>query len=119
PQLVVVDLRDGRAETILQLRLRRLDVLPLPLQRARLGKVELDAQDPDKACAHGATRTYDVAAGGASSSVVRSISRVSYASRMSPSFTSLKPSRRIPHSNPSVTSRASSLKRFSWAIVVS
>ena len=38
---------------------------------------------------------------------------------MSPSRRSLKPSSRIPHSKPSATSRASSLKRFSCATVVS
>src|SRR5438876_522966 len=42
PEVVVVDLRDGRAEAVLELCLRRLDVLALPLQRARLGKVQLD-----------------------------------------------------------------------------
>src|SRR5689334_3881907 len=36
PQLVVVDLRDGRAEPVLELRLRRLHELALSLQRARL-----------------------------------------------------------------------------------
>jgi len=42
PEVVVVDLRDRGAEAVLQLRLRRLDVLALSLERACLGKVELD-----------------------------------------------------------------------------
>ena len=50
---------------------------------------------------------------GASASDVRSTSRVSKISSTSPSFTSLKPSRRMPHSKPSATSRTSSLNRFS------
>src|SRR3954453_996405 len=36
PELVMVALRDGRPESVLQLRLRRLDELPLALQRSRL-----------------------------------------------------------------------------------
>ena len=54
-----------------------------------------------------------------SSSAVRSTWRTSYASMTSPSLTSSKPSRWMPHSKPSVTSRTSSLKRFSESIVVS
>src|SRR5205823_4834316 len=52
PELVVVDLRDGRAEAVLQLRLRRLDELPLSLQRTGFGEVELERQDSDVAAAH-------------------------------------------------------------------
>src|SRR6266536_2949779 len=57
PQIVVVHLGDGRAEPVLQLRLHGLDELPLPLQRTRLGEVQLDRQDPDVTRAHGA---YDI-----------------------------------------------------------
>src|SRR3712207_4195603 len=49
PEVVVVDLRNRRAEAVLELRLRRLDELPLPLQRSRLGEVELDRKDSDVA----------------------------------------------------------------------
>src|SRR5438067_11217850 len=53
PELVVVDLRDRSSEPLLQLRLRRLDVLALALQRARLRAVELDRENPDIARGHG------------------------------------------------------------------
>jgi hypothetical protein len=49
PQLVVVDLGDRGAETVLQLCLGRQDVLPLALERPGLGEVELDGEDRDKA----------------------------------------------------------------------
>src|SRR5512133_738721 len=49
----MVDLGDRRAEPLLQLRLCRLDVLTLALQRARLRKMELDRENPDIAGAHG------------------------------------------------------------------
>src|SRR5262249_22997087 len=52
PQLVVVDLGDRGAEALLQLRLGRLDVLALALQRARLREMELDRENPDVAGAH-------------------------------------------------------------------
>jgi hypothetical protein len=51
PQLVVVDLGDGCAEAVLQLRLGRLDVPALALEGARLRKVELDGQDADETAA--------------------------------------------------------------------
>ena len=49
PELVVVDLGDGGAEAILQLRLRGADEMPLALQRPRLGEVQLGAEDADVA----------------------------------------------------------------------
>ncbi len=52
PEVVVVDLGHGGSEALLELSLGRLDVLALALQRARLGEVQLDRQDPDVACAH-------------------------------------------------------------------
>ncbi len=64
-------------------------------------------------------RAYDAAGVADSSSAVRSTWRTSYASMTSPSLTSSKPSRWMPHSKPSVTSRTSSLNRFSESIVVS
>src|SRR5919106_89753 len=54
PEVVVVDLRDGRAEAVLEVRLRRLDVLALALERAGFGEVQLDREDADVAGAHGA-----------------------------------------------------------------
>jgi hypothetical protein len=48
---VVVDLGDGCAEAVLQLRLGRLDVPALALEGARLRKVELDGQDADETAA--------------------------------------------------------------------
>jgi hypothetical protein len=53
PELVMIDLRDRRSEPLLQLRLRRLDVLALALQRPRLGEVELDRENPHITGAHG------------------------------------------------------------------
>src|SRR5262249_1016432 len=52
PQLVMVDLGHGRAEAVLELRLRRLDELALTLERARLRELELDREDADVAGAH-------------------------------------------------------------------
>src|SRR5919202_1968624 len=52
PQLVVVDLRDRRAEAVLELRLRRAHELPLALQRASLREMEVDREDADVAHAH-------------------------------------------------------------------
>src|SRR5689334_13423985 len=79
PEVVVVDLRDGCPEPVLQLGLRRLHVLALPLERARLGEVQLDRENRDEA----GPRAYDSSAAAAapadtgSSSDVRSTSRVS------------------------------------------
>jgi hypothetical protein len=39
PELMMVDLRDRGAEPLLQLRLRRFDVLALAFQRAALGEM--------------------------------------------------------------------------------
>src|SRR5262249_31181448 len=53
PQLVVVDLGYRGSEALLELRLGRLDVPALALQRARLREMELDRENPDVAGAHG------------------------------------------------------------------
>src|SRR5579872_3924072 len=74
PEVVVVDLGDGRTEPVLQLRLHGLHVLALSLQRARLGEVELDGEDADVA---GGQVGYDAAAGAGSLRSVRSTCRVS------------------------------------------
>src|SRR5215208_2946077 len=52
PHVMVVDLRHGRAEALLQLRLRRYDVLPLPLQRRGVREMQLERQDSDVPGAH-------------------------------------------------------------------
>src|SRR5579859_3054363 len=53
PELVVVDLGHGGAEALLELGLRRLDVLALALERAGGREVQLDREDADVARAHG------------------------------------------------------------------
>jgi hypothetical protein len=81
PELVVVDLRHGRAEAVRELRLGGLDVLALSLQRSRLGEVQLDRQNRDVAGAASRRPAQDSSAGApagtGSSSEVRSTSRVS------------------------------------------
>jgi hypothetical protein len=52
PEVVMVDLRHGRTKTLLQLGFRRFHELPLPLQRPRLGEVQLGGEDADVARAH-------------------------------------------------------------------
>src|SRR4051812_18820123 len=54
PELVVIDLRDRGAETVLQLRLRRQHMLALPLQRPGIGEVQVDSEDADVPGAHAA-----------------------------------------------------------------
>jgi DNA-binding NarL/FixJ family response regulator len=52
PELVVVDLRHGCSEAVVQLRLRRFEIPALALERAVLGEVELDGEDADVTCRH-------------------------------------------------------------------
>jgi hypothetical protein len=73
PEIVVVDLGDGGAEAIPELRLGRGDVLALSLQRAGLGEMQLDREDADVA---GSAQVV-AAAVALSSRPVRSIARVS------------------------------------------
>ena len=47
PHVVVVDLRDGRADSVLELRLRGAEVVPLLLERVRAREVQLTGQDAD------------------------------------------------------------------------
>ena len=42
PDVVVVDLRDGGTDAVLELRLRRAQEVSLLLQRVRVGEVQLD-----------------------------------------------------------------------------
>src|SRR4051794_15963782 len=84
PQVVVVDLGDGRAEPVAEVVLRRADVMALALQRRRLREVQLDGEDRDEAQGH--VELYAAAsAPDGSSSDVRSTSRVSKTSNTSPS----------------------------------
>ena len=46
PEVMVVDLGDGGAEAVLELRLRRLDVLALALERPGLGKCSSTVRMP-------------------------------------------------------------------------
>jgi hypothetical protein len=73
PEIVVVDLGDGGAEAIPELRLGRGDVLALPLQRAGLGEMQLDREDADVT----GSVQFVAAAIALSSRPVRSIARVS------------------------------------------
>jgi len=77
PEIVMADLGDGRAEPVLELRLRRLDVLALPLQRPGGGEVQLDREDRDEARAQDSPADAAPAPVATSSSDVRSTSRVS------------------------------------------
>ena len=52
PELVVLDLGHRRAEALVQLGLRGLDVLPFPLERAVLGEVQLDREDAYVSAGH-------------------------------------------------------------------
>src|SRR5581483_10984826 len=76
PEVVVVHLGDGGAEPVGELRLRRLHVLPLALERPRVGEVQLDGENRDEAAA-AYDSSADAPAGTGCSSDVRSTSRVS------------------------------------------
>src|SRR5579884_3517314 len=52
PHVVVVDLGHRRPDAVLELRLRRPQVMTLLLERMRLGKVELAGEDSDPAARH-------------------------------------------------------------------
>jgi hypothetical protein len=52
PDIVMVDLGDRGADAVLQLRLRRAEVLPFLLQRVRLREVKVDREDADEAACH-------------------------------------------------------------------
>jgi hypothetical protein len=52
PEVVVVDLGDRGAETVLELRLGRFHVLALALERSTLREVQLGREDPDVTRAH-------------------------------------------------------------------
>ena len=52
PDVVVVDLGDGRADAVLELRLRRAEVVALLLQRMRVRKVQLTGEDADESARH-------------------------------------------------------------------
>src|SRR5579883_191329 len=52
PEVVVVDLRDRGADPVAEVVLRRADEVPLLLERARPGEVELDRQHADESGRH-------------------------------------------------------------------
>jgi hypothetical protein len=56
PEVVVVDFRDSCAEAVAQVVLRGAHEVALPLQRSRLGKMELRRQDRDVTRGHGGLR---------------------------------------------------------------
>ena len=73
----MVDLGDGCAEAVLELRLRRFDVLALAFQGAGFGEVQLDREDGDEAAGYDSAADAEAPVGTGSSSEVRSTSRVS------------------------------------------
>src|SRR6266516_2577946 len=73
PDIVVVDLRDGRADAVLELRLRGAKVLALFLQRVRLREVELARENSDPAARHAAIQP-DSSARSSTSAAVRTAS---------------------------------------------
>jgi hypothetical protein len=75
----MIDLGDGRAEAAGELRLGRLHVLALALQRPSLGEVELDRENRDETGGRAQDASADAPApvGTGVSSEVRSTSRVS------------------------------------------
>jgi ankyrin repeat protein len=52
PHVVVIDLRDRRADAVLEMRLGRAHVVALLLQRVRVRKVQLAREDADEAARH-------------------------------------------------------------------
>jgi len=52
PNVVMVDFGNGRADTSLQLCLRRAEVVPLLLQGVRVGELQLTCEDADEAAGH-------------------------------------------------------------------
>src|SRR5438046_6189182 len=52
PDVVVVDLGDCRADSVLELRLRRAEVVALLLERMRVREVELTGEYADEAARH-------------------------------------------------------------------
>src|SRR2546430_8180074 len=103
PQVVMRRLRRGYVEAVVEAVLEALQDVALVLERVTRREMQFPRHDP-----------HDHA--GVSE---RATSSIRYASIRSPTFKSLKFSTPMPHSNPSRTSRTSSLKRLSQASVPS
>src|SRR5204863_4067668 len=97
PQVVMRRLRRRYIEPVVEAVVEALEDVALVLERVTRRKIQLPRHDP-----HGHAGVSE-----------RAISSMRYASIRSPTFRSLKFSTPIPHSNPSRTSRTSSLKRLS------
>src|SRR2546423_1653334 len=103
PQVVVGRLRGRDVEAVVETVLQALEDMPLVLEGATRREMQLPRHDPDD---HAGVSE-------------RATSSMRYASIRSLTFRSLKFSTPMPHSNPSRTSRTSSLKRLSEARVPS
>src|SRR6267378_5557906 len=99
PQIVMPGLRDGHVEAVVHPILEALHDRALVLQRLARRKMQLPHHHPHD---HDSAALRD-----------RATSSTRYDSIRSLTFTSLKFSMPMPHSNPSRTSRTSSLKRLS------
>src|SRR2546427_259995 len=97
PQILMRRLRRGDVEAVVEAVLEALQDMAFVLERVARHQVQLPRPD-----AHDHAGVSE-----------RATSSIRYASIRSPTFRSLKFSTPIPHSNPSRTSRTSSLKRFS------
>src|SRR6267378_6732310 len=105
PQIVMPRLGDGDVETVVQPILQALHDRAFVLQRLARRKMQLPHRHPHD---HDSAALRD-----------RATSSMRYDSIRSPTLTSLKFSMPMPHSNPSRTSRTSSLNRFNDARVPS
>src|SRR5213080_1317872 len=112
PQVMVGRLRGRDVEAVVEPVLEALQDVTLLLQRAAPLEVQLPGHHPH----HHASPTPGRAHAGVSE---RATSSTLYASIRSPTLMSLNPSIPMPHSKPSRTSRTSSLKRLSDAMLPS
>src|SRR3989454_600589 len=103
PQILMRRLRRGDVEAVVEAVLEALQDMAFVLERVARHQVQLPRPD-----AHDHAGVSE-----------RATSSIRYASIRSPTFRSLKFSTPIPHSNPSRTSRTSSLKRLREASVPS
>src|SRR5690348_10496407 len=62
PDVVVVDLGHRRADPVLELRLRRAQVMALLLERVRLGEMQLAGEDADPPARHFSTSRSTISA---------------------------------------------------------
>src|SRR5206468_605846 len=106
PEILVVDFGDRNVVVPAQTVLQAAQDLPLLLERADGGQMDLDDAQGD---VHVSRPGMRLARSQRSLTAIFSILK---ASMTSPTFTSLKLARPMPHSYPALTSLASSLKRF-------